>query len=795
MVQAILMKSIGDLKKRRARTFFTVLTIALGVAAMGMFAVVPLMDANMFRQMDRCNMYDVRCEVDDLNLTEEDFDGLSSIDNVKAVEGKYMMFTRMYIGERRADAFIVGVRDFSDQKVDKVITTSGSGPREMEALTDSSNARVGLYKGSEGGLVRLFDSLGRERTLNITGTAYNNDYSQWPGWGTVVLYTAIDTARELANGSGYIIMSFDLEDASGKEVDASLSRIESYLRNNTDFVSFASMPIVNKEGDWPGKDNFADMATFFYVLTFMTLGCSLFLISNTMHTMVSEQRREVCQMKAVGATRLQVMRTYLTTSLILGAAGSIAGTLLGVLVAYGMLYFLSSSFYGVTPAFAVHWATVLICLATGILVSVLASVPALVHAIRIPVREGMESAGISADFGSSPLDRLLMRSKALPRSFQMGFRNVSRKKGRSISTMLQIMLAVGMFLGVATVAYSLSETVRLEYDYFTYDIQAMGNTEGARAISMDAMDIVGSIEGVERVEPVIWVSGRVDGSDILLMGYTQDTRSYDLDRTICSGRWFTPEEGATGARVVVASKVLAKMNGKGINDTIDITTPLGVRSYTIVGLHKGQMMNGMNVFMPIPTIQDAFGSPFISGFAIMTENGTHSEIDRVASAVEDRMLEEGYVVSSAVLYVLKEQNVRSNQDITNLMLAVGVLIVLITAIGLMSTLTMNVIERTKEIGMLRCLGSRSWTIWKVFTSEGMTLAVFGALLGIPAGLGVGLFIDRMITNILHFELYYEFPLGYVLFAFVMTLVLTLIVIQLPLRRAVNLRPGDALRYQ
>ncbi len=794
MVSSLLSKSLGDLRKRKSRTFFTVLTIVLGVAAIGMFAVVPLMNANMFHQLDRCNMHDSMYEVKDLELTTGDFSNLSNIENVNDVEGKYIFFTRMYIGERRADALVIGVEDFTDQQVDRIIRTKGSYPGQYEALTDDSNGRVKLLSGGSGDTIRLYDSNGVVRSVNITGNGYNNDYSQYPAWGTVVLYMGIDTVRDLANGTGYILLSFDMEKASEKDLQRSTVDIERYLRENTNFTAFQSLPSYNIEGDYPGKDNFSDMAQFFYVLTFMTMGCSLFLISNTMHTMITEQRKEICQMKAVGATRLQIVRTYLTTAAILGTIGSIGGTVLGIFISYGMVRFLSTSFYGVVPTFAIHVQTILISLLAGVVATVLASLPALYQGINVPVREGMESTGISANFGSSFIDRALLRNRLVPRTMQMGFRNISRKKGRSISTMVQIMLAVGMFLGIATVGYSLTETVRTEFANFTYDIQAMGAGEGAKAITQDMVYDVRSIEGVASAEPVIWTWCQVEEEQVLIMGYEQDTKAFDIDRTLVEGRWFTPEEESSGANVIVISKVLSGIYDKEVGDTLDVLTPLGVNSFLVIGVQKTQMMNGNNMFMPIPTIQQVTGDTSITGFAVVTTSKDHALIDRVAAEIEDLMLAKGYVVTSGIFYVIEEQNIRANADITNLMLAVGTLIILITSIGLMSTLTMNVIERTREIGMLRCIGSRSWDIRKVFGSEGMTLSVIGALLGIPLGWGVGLFITWMIKRILHFQLYFEVPVYYMVFAFVITVVLTLVVIQLPLRKAVRLRPGDAIRY-
>jgi len=95
------------------------------------------------------------------------------------------------------------------------------------------------------------------------------------------------------------------------------------------------------------------------------------------------------------------------------------------------------------------------------------------------------------------------------------------------------------------------------------------------------------------------------------------------------------------------------------------------------------------------------------------------------------MIASGYVTENLIKYVGEEQNIQNNQKIINLMIAVGALIILITMIGLMSTLTMNVIERTKEIGMLRCVGSSSLSVRSVFGTEGMVLALVGWGIGIP----------------------------------------------------------------
>jgi len=163
MVSSLSKKSFNDLGKRKARTVFTVLTIALAVGALGLFAVVPLMDVAMEKEVVDSNMYDVRIWVNDLRLNESQMNGLTELDNVNSVEAKSVFYTRMYIGERRNDALIVGVDDFSDQSVDIVVRDSGENPGFMELLTDASNSRANLYNGGAGENARIYDYSGNGR--------------------------------------------------------------------------------------------------------------------------------------------------------------------------------------------------------------------------------------------------------------------------------------------------------------------------------------------------------------------------------------------------------------------------------------------------------------------------------------------------------------------------------------------------------------------------------------------------------------------------------------------------------
>ena len=125
----------------------------------------------------------------------------------------------------------------------------------------------------------------------------------------------------------------------------------------------------------------------------------------------------------------------------------------------------------------------------------------------------------------------------------------------------------------------------------------------------------------------------------------------------------------------------------------------------------------------------------------------------------------------------------------------GLAVVAIMLMGLVSTLSMGVIERTREVGIWRCVGARARQIRRVFSAEAMVLAVAGWAFGVLLG---WLIYQGLLTLLLHdasISLPQEFPPVIPLITLAGILALTLLVIRGPLRRATRIQPGTALRYQ
>ncbi len=288
-----------------------------------------------------------------------------------------------------------------------------------------------------------------------------------------------------------------------------------------------------------------------------------------------------------------------------------------------------------------------------------------------------------------------------------------------------------------------------------------------------------------------------DENQIFGTGFLYNTQAIKYQENLVKGRWFTADDDRADAPgTVVVTEVLVKKEGIKLRDTVSFMTATGAKEFKVIGVIDSLMMNGMTQFFAFNNLQGILQkNNTVTGFYIQTASSRHDDIDKVSTLIEDELMGEGYMVQNEIMYVSEEQNQQNNQQITMLMALLGSLIVLITLIGLMNTLTMNILERTKEIGILRCIGSRARDIKLIFGSEGFVLGLLGWVVGIPIGFVIGRVIWEMLLRMLDVEAPFYFPAKYTLLVLLITVAMTLLIIQVPLKRASRMKPGDALRYQ
>lgn len=781
-------KSIGELARRKARTIFTVLTLALAVASVGIFAIPALMADAMEDEVAANRLSDVTVTMSPLELTAADLEALAALPNVADVEPRVMFITRVWVGERRVRAVVEGVRDYSRQVADLVNIASGAAPGAGEALTDRNNAGRRSLDLDEGDTVRLLTVGGGERALRISGvgrnmaTGENDPSNDW-----ITFYTTAETAAALSGRAGYTSIGLRLHDNSRPAAGRAIAAVRDELRARTGFTAFDDLPLIQDPGGYPGKESFEGLVSLFNVITLLALLSALVLVSSTMTTLVGEQTGEIAAMKAIGARRRDIRRIYLGTAVVLGALGAAIGVVLGIVLANVLVRYFGSLFFGMDIGVGVSIPVVAASVALGLVGPPLAALPAVRRAARLPLNEALNASG-SAVGGQGRIDGLLRRVPG-PRSVQIGLRTLGRRRRRSIATVAQVALAVATFLALLAVGTGVGQTTREWFDDQHYDVWV--HSMSGRQFGPGAVAVIEKTTGVDEVQSWLQNEVRVGDRDAEAWGLPAGPF---MNTRVRSGRFHGEHEVVAGARVVVLGPALARSTGAAIGDSVDVTTAGGPVTLRVIGISDSQIANGDAIFLPVTTLQSALGAPAaINSHWIRTASADEGDIDRTTTRVEDALTAAGEQVSTLVVYDMREQQVAANAQITTAITVLGMLIVALSMVALINTVTMSVIERTRDVGMLRSIGARAGAVRGIFAAEGIAVAVEGWLLGIPLGYLLARILVWAVEEAVGISVTFVFPLVNIAVALVGTVVLAVLVMLAPLRRAVRLKPGEALR--
>jgi putative ABC transport system permease protein len=731
----------------------------------------------------------VTVTVKPLPLTEAQVQTLGSLPNVLAFTPRATFSTRVYVGARRQAAFLIGETSFAHQTVDVVTVTAGSAPGQGAVLTDVQNAAYGNDVGGTGGTVRLIAGNGTVVSLPISGQARNLTGAQIVAQdGFVTLYATAQTVSALSGTRGYTRLAFRLRDQSLPAAHRTVTAIRQYLQTVPGFSGFSDLPEIRAPGDWPGKSSFTKITNILYVVTLLALLGALVLVSSTMSTLVGEQTNEIATMKAIGARQRQIRRVYLRTAMLLGAIGAIAGALFGILLSWGLTSYFASSLFAISAPLSIDLPVVVASIALGVIGPPLAALPAVRRAARLPLARTLQATG-SATGPERRLDRLLRRARFMSRTAQIGLRGVTRRRRRSITTALQVSLAVATLLAFLSLATSVTNTVNQSWNSYRFNIDA-GSMLG-QALPPSAEALITSVPGVARVQPLLNNNINFRGQDGHVWALP-DRPMYSFH--LVSGRLLTAADQSSQARVVVVEQNIARASGTHLGQQVTVSTAAGPVQLKVVGIVSDQQDNGTVVYAPLSTVQSVLRTPgAVNEYWIQTTSGNQHLIDQTNTRLQDAFAAHGLQMGATIEYVGAANDRAAYRGDTTAITVLGLLIVAISMVALINTMTMVVLERTREIGILRCIGAHARDVRRIFATEGLTVALAGWLIGIPLGFGLAHAVVSLVQNVFNEHVLFTFPALNIPIALIGTLILALLVMQIPLRRAVRFRPGEALR--
>lgn len=516
---------------------------------------------------------------------------------------------------------------------------------------------------------------------------------------------------------------------------------------------------------------------FAIAFALISLFVGAYIIVNTFRIIVTQRTREFGLLRAVGATGKQVRRMILLEALVVGLVASTVGLVLGYLLALAITaitkVFVGDIFGVLTlPPDAVAWAYGL-----GLLVTMASALAPAIHASRISPMEALrESAteskkplrtrnivgaalalvgliaiflGLYGDFdkpyiyvgvgavllvlGMTLLAAQLLVPIAyglrgvLTRMFKvdgkLAANNIRREPRRSANTAAALMIGVMLLALVATFTESLKTVVTAQFDSTSADYFAV-DTVGT-GIPPGAIDLITGTEGVDKVARVGVADVEYDGTQsslaVIDVEASTDLIDFETEPAIT--------EVSDGTYI---SKAIQDL-GVELGDTVTLTGGGSTVDLAVTGLFNDE--NGGDFNVDWATGEKLLGDVPVSQLLISADPGSD------VGDVKDTLTDELGADYPTVLFQSPDELAQfANQFIDLLLGIISALLasaLIIAILGVANTLLLSVTERTREIGLLRAVGLRKRSVWRMVTLESMVMAIFGAILGMLLGVGLG----------------------------------------------------------
>jgi putative ABC transport system permease protein len=502
-------------------------------------------------------------------------------------------------------------------------------------------------------------------------------------------------------------------------------------------------------------------------------------------------------MKLIGASRTQIVNMYLATLFFYGGFSALVSIPLAMVTAQLLITELVQDLVNIIPdSLMIPVHIILIQVLVAFLLPLIAGLLPVIRGTRVTTQEALNDIGMKEDSrGSSFVERILVwfqKLSPLQRTYLLAIRNAIRHKGRLAQTLFVLIIGTALFISVLTVNNSVEATLDNFLNYHQYDV-SVGMMRPYRTEKLESAAL--QIQGVEYVE-----SWTIDSAMIQRLDDTESNHyrlyavpvaSELIDPQLINGRWLMEDDVND---IVINSDVFDKEPELMLGDFLTIEIGGYETSGKLVGVVRTDSQ-GPSIYMDL------------NDYANVTNTRGRATNVQIVANLEDQIeLEQTlYRVFEAMGLEISEartssQLVQRNQLMFTLIISVLIIMALLLAgvggLGLSTTMSINILERIREIGVLRAIGASNISVRWVVLLEGLFIGVLswtiGTLLSIPISI---IFSEQVGIALLKIPLNYHYSiLGMVVWLFAVMFIAVAASLG-PARNAERLTIREVLSYE
>ncbi len=727
MVSPRWLKVLRDLKDNRSRTLLSILSIAVGVIAFGGMTIArDTIVTNLNLAYASSNPTDLT-----IDLASFDHALLRWVKTQPGVQDTAAMTVVNGVVEKAdggdQDITLYAHADYASIALNKLKPVSGQYPPAHGAFL-LERASVGAAGLTPGATVRLRLGPDKRYALTYSGALYDVSTPAGPAASRWNLYIDERTLSDLdldARPNRLIIRS-----APGTTVEGKYALADQL----TDALGRRGLTVrsvnVNERSEHWAAGTAGGILLILVLVGGVTLLLSGFLIINVVNGLLLSQKKIIGIMKIVGGDRWQIFGVYLTMMASLGLLALMLALPVSAMLGNAVARLIATviNFDVVVSGFT--WRIALMEAVVAILVPVAFSAGPIWSALQSTAAQAISE--VNPRQQANPIERLLARLENLPRIVTLAFRSLFRNNLRLAMTSLTLIVAGGIFIAILNLRVAMPNTIARSLDVNNADVTI---TLGAPIPRIAAVNRALQDPGVTYAEGWIATQATVlradgDGSTLLLNGGAAGSRF--VVASIDSGRWLGPYSLETRDEIVLSVGALDSEPDLKLGGTVTLKRGSESHTFRIIGFVRRTGGAAASTF-------PAYGHyETISRFAGLADMATSVRVrardpgktytdqlvERLRARYEDANVPVVNVLSRATL----QGNVISAFNIiVTLMIIVAALIAVVGGLGLAGTMSLSVMERTREVGVMRAVGAESPDLRAMFVIEGLFIGLLSAL--------------------------------------------------------------------
>ncbi|MEO1440996.1 MAG: FtsX-like permease family protein [Chloroflexota bacterium] len=710
-------------------------------------------------------------------------------------EGAASQFHEIVTEDEIFDVSIRAYDDVSEVTLNRIEIEDGVYPGRNEVILERSYLdTLGIELGD---VVTIEIDDERTYQLPVVGTVH--DVNQQPGFVSDIVpaYTSTRTLHWMGLSADYNTLYLQVDRQSIGDLSEFTDGIVDDLESLGVVVTGITVEEITEH--W-AADNIGGIIAILIAIGSLALILSGFLVVNTISGLLAQQQKQIGIMKIIGASRGQIIAVYIAMVAVFGVLAALIALPLSSVLGRTIANFLGDFLNFDIDVFRLPVFIII----TQIVVALLA--PLIAALVPVLSGTGVSAAEAISDYNpvtsNNPIDILLAKLSGLPTPALLSIRNTFRRKMRLLMTTITLILAGAVFIAIINVRNSVQDDVAQLVQMSGFDIgftlDGYYNSDGVQRRMQEVEGVV-ETEGwlnvpVTRVRP-----GDIEGEGFTLSGVPHD--SIFIQPDIKEGVWFSEPDDTNRYDLVITDTLIDSEPDLEVGDTIVLNHNGDEQTWTIIGIAWGNNAPGTTGAI-IYSYYDSVER--FSGLVNQTNQigvgAAQASVDYLTQ-LELRAFEtlERYdieVASTDILLDRLNSILNAFDVIITLLIVSAVMIAIVGGLGLAGTMSLSVLERTREIGVMRSVGASTTALRLMFIAEGTIIGLISAFIGLIISFGATWVFGYVLGMVIRERPWsYTLTLTGPLYWLIIVLVVSAIASVLPAQNATQISIREAISYE